>query len=239
MPRSKTPIYSLARGKVNMSMNRYNLYNLARKDLRNWVGQKTMYQQKWFAKAETRAYHGRYLTERQFKNHFEEKLLGTPGTNGGNNASPIPLASQTYAALEKRLDFAVFRALFASSIQQARQMVVHGKVKVNGEKINAPGHRLQPGDHFVVDPKAVLTALSADPSAVASEPDVPSAEAAFRIRPYFAPFAFIPTYLEVSQASCSAIYLRDPIASPGISEVPSPFPQPIQALAYRWYVRGR
>ena len=41
-----------------------------------------------------------------------------------------------YAELERRLDTAIFRALFASSARQARQFVVHGYVKVNGKKVS-------------------------------------------------------------------------------------------------------
>lgn len=41
-----------------------------------------------------------------------------------------------YAPVERRLDTAIFRALFASSTRQARQFVVHGYVKVNGKKVS-------------------------------------------------------------------------------------------------------
>jgi ribosomal protein S4 len=46
-----------------------------------------------------------------------------------------PYMQMTYAPLERRLDTAVFRALFASSVRQARQFVIHGAVKVNGKKV--------------------------------------------------------------------------------------------------------
>jgi hypothetical protein len=48
----------------------------------------------------------------------------------------IPYMHMTYAPIEKRLDMAIFRALFASSAKQARQFVTHGKVKVNGKKVD-------------------------------------------------------------------------------------------------------
>lgn len=48
---------------------------------------------------------------------------------------PIPYMQMAYAPMERRLDTAVFRALFASSARQARQFVVHGAVKVNGKKV--------------------------------------------------------------------------------------------------------
>ena len=46
-----------------------------------------------------------------------------------------PYLNMTYAPTERRLDTAIFRALFASSTRQARQFVVHGYVKVNGKKV--------------------------------------------------------------------------------------------------------
>lgn len=46
-----------------------------------------------------------------------------------------PYTQMTFAPLERRLDVAVFRALFASSARQARQFVVHGAVTVNGKKV--------------------------------------------------------------------------------------------------------
>ena len=45
---------------------------------------------------------------------------------------PIPYMQMT---LERRLDIAIYRAMFASSARQARQFVVHGAVKVNGKKV--------------------------------------------------------------------------------------------------------
>ncbi len=46
-----------------------------------------------------------------------------------------PYLNMTYAPTERRLDTAIFRALFASSTRQARQFVVHGDVKVNGKLV--------------------------------------------------------------------------------------------------------
>jgi ribosomal protein S4 len=61
----------------------------------------------------------------------------------------------------------------------------------------------------------------------------------WRPRPWMAPFVFIPKYLEVNQNICSAVYLRHPVARPGNAEVPSPFPQEINQLAFTWYLRRR
>ncbi|RDW79659.1 hypothetical protein BP6252_04297 [Coleophoma cylindrospora] len=335
----------------------------------------------------------------------------------------IPYMHMTYAPMERRLDTAVFRALFASSARQARQFVIHGKVKVNGKKMPYPGYMLNPGDMFSVDPESVLFATGApkdqeairigrrlkrvqqhearqeaeaqkaaeirrtkaleakhaqeeeensqqeadaaalkqerenldeaqlkkvqrkqinelvetaqvlirdtqnepsakrkvelrsfvksaktvsnkmqrkDPEQVDKEieelvtsfakltPSPPQAEAAkreakalkaaaeekevldaefkkeyqksldaimqaryaatdeskpyatpWRPRNYMSAFAFIPQYLEVNQNICAAVYLRHPVAKPNAAEVPSPFGEDVQQLAFSWYLRRR
>jgi small subunit ribosomal protein S4 len=50
--------------------------------------------------------------------------------------------------LETRLDSLVLRSGIARTIYQARQMVVHGHIEVNGGKVNRPSFQLKPG--FVV-----------------------------------------------------------------------------------------
>jgi ribosomal protein S4 len=62
----------------------------------------------------------------------EERKLSAP-------QKAIPYMHMTFAPTERRLDTAIFRALFASSARQARQFVVHGAVKVNGEKVLVSG----------------------------------------------------------------------------------------------------
>lgn len=72
-----------------------------------------------------------------------------------------PYMHMTFHPLERRLDTAIFRALFASSTREARQFVVHGWVKVNGRKMIYPGYQLNPGDMFQVDPERVMFATGA------------------------------------------------------------------------------
>jgi len=72
-----------------------------------------------------------------------------------------PYMHMTFYPLERRLDTAIWRALFASSAKQARQFVVHGWVKVNGKKMMYPGYQLNPGDMFQVDPERVMYATGA------------------------------------------------------------------------------
>jgi len=58
-------------------------------------------------------------------------------------------------------------------------------------------------------------------------------------RPYLAPFAYIPQYLEVNQNICSAVYLRHPVARKGFAEVPTPYDQQTNQLAFNWYLQRK
>ncbi|GAV50823.1 hypothetical protein ZYGR_0AV02460 [Zygosaccharomyces rouxii] len=163
MPRRATLLKSLSRGRVRTSFNKYNLFNLYKKgqvDFRS----KTLYQQKWTAKQETRAYHGEHLTEKRWQSVFNPKLDSVAQLDAslkGGKEDETPFLLQTFAVLEKRLDFAVFRAMFASSVRQARQFILQGNVFVNGIKIAHPNYTLKPGDVFRVRPSKVLEALGA------------------------------------------------------------------------------
>lgn len=97
-------------------------------------------------------------------NRFQTQI-GFSSTIGaslrGGEIKETPFLLQTFAVLEKRLDFALFRAMFASSVRQARQFILHGNVRVNGVKIKHPSYTLKPGDMFSVKPDKVLEALGA------------------------------------------------------------------------------
>lgn len=80
---------------------------------------------------------------------------------GGKTVAKTPYMHMTFHPLERRLDTAIWRALFSSSVSQARQFVVHGWVKVNGKKMVHPGYQLNPGDMFQVDPDRVMFATGA------------------------------------------------------------------------------
>lgn len=161
MPRKAELLKSLSRGRIRASFNKYNLFNLYKKGKVDFKS-KSLYQQKWNAKQETRAYHGEYLTEKRFKTNFSSNLESVAQLDRnlrGGRLPDTPYMLQTYAILEKRLDFAIFRSMFASSVRQARQFILHGAVKVNGIQIKHPGYPLKPGDIFHVKPEKVLMAL--------------------------------------------------------------------------------
>jgi small subunit ribosomal protein S4 len=83
------------------------------------------------------------LSERQFRNTFElaTTLPGVKGTN-------------LLVALETRLDNIVYRMSFASSRRAARQLVRHGHVQVNGERVDIPSYRVKPGQEVRVAPES-------------------------------------------------------------------------------------
>ncbi len=56
--------------------------------------------------------------------------------------------------LERRADNAVYRAGFATTRRQARQLVSHGHFLLNGKRIDIPSIRLKPGDVLEVRPKS-------------------------------------------------------------------------------------
>ncbi len=56
--------------------------------------------------------------------------------------------------LERRADNAVYRAGFAATRRQARQLVSHGHFLLNGKRIDIPSIRLKPGDVLEVRPKS-------------------------------------------------------------------------------------
>ncbi|KKK12439.1 hypothetical protein P175DRAFT_0501490 [Aspergillus ochraceoroseus IBT 24754] len=181
--RATTP---LSKPKIRQSWSKYNLYNLQR--LRNPpTATRTFFQQKWTAKSMSRAYHGEQVRESQWTRMFSRRLrsvvpmsplklaqddgsgmsagrgsgLEGPSELEKNLPRPTPYSHMTFAPLERRLDVAIFRALFSSSARQARQFVVHGAVTVNGKKMRYPGYLLNPGDMFQVDPQRVMFATGA------------------------------------------------------------------------------
>ncbi|KTW31421.1 hypothetical protein T552_00065 [Pneumocystis carinii B80] len=202
--------------KIRMSWSKQNLYKLSRKIIP--VYGKTLSRQIASAKSETRAYHGEMLREHQWLRLFSLSEMEKRKTK---ELSAINI----YSILERRIDTIIHRALFASSIKQARQMVIHGKVKINGKRIRDPGYFLEPGDMFSAD---VITVMRNTGSPEMFQNKSLKGKSLEKIgpyipRPYMSPFAFVPVYLEVSYLTCSGIYLRHPKSRQGVSEIPSPF----------------
>src|SRR6266498_1092419 len=119
----RKPKDSFSRGLIRMSWSKKNLFIIhQRGNSPPRLQNRTLYQQKWQAKKDTRAYHGAQLNERQFRRLFEPKLFTSNINLGVKEEKHPPVSVLTYASLERRLDFIVFRSCFASSIWAARQM---------------------------------------------------------------------------------------------------------------------
>lgn len=95
------------------------------------------------------------VLEKQFRNYFElaDKKKGITGTN-------------LLLMLEGRLDNVVYRLGFAGSRNQARQLVRHNHILVNGKKVNIPSFQVKVGDKIQVREKSrdnsqILSAMEA------------------------------------------------------------------------------
>jgi len=79
------------------------------------------------------------MLEKQFRLFFERGAR-MPGITGEN----------LFVLLERRLDNVVYRLRFASSRSQARQLVSHGHILVNGRKINIPSYLVKVNDEVSI-----------------------------------------------------------------------------------------
>ena len=125
----------------------------------------TLFQQRWKSKALVRAYHGDLIPEKIFKRWYLPTFLPNvrPGMRRANDADQIglakwarkdkvatqeektaeeekrkglaPVGSLMFMEVERRIDVVIFRACLASSIYEARRLVLHGDVVLNGKKV--------------------------------------------------------------------------------------------------------
>ena len=93
------------------------------------------YGEQLLEKQKAKALYG--VMERQFRNLFE-KAAKKPG-----NTSEVLLQ-----LLELRLDNTVYRLGFAKTRRQARQMVSHGFIQINGKKVDIPSYSVRVGDEI-------------------------------------------------------------------------------------------
>ncbi|KAF8499956.1 alpha-L RNA-binding motif-containing protein [Gautieria morchelliformis] len=298
---------------------------------------KTLFQQRWISKRLVRAYHGDHINEKTFKRWYLPTTLPDVRPRrsalGGAlslvkwakrqgeadqmqkqmereaKAALAPVGSLMFSEVERRIDVFIFRCCFAHSVYEARRLVIHGNVKLNGKEHTNANTRLAPGDMVSVDPSAIRflqrrhqsdtevnTVTRADnvdaapteasqaddanagpegkETSQAENGDAAEAQGAeapqgedttgvpewrtpvgvpgqpwtkdlsltpFVLPDYAAPFIFIPAYIELSFATCSAVYVRHPTARPGYSEIPTPYDADgeVVRLAWEWYAKRR
>jgi small subunit ribosomal protein S4 len=96
------------------------------------------------------------LLERQFRN-FYEKAERAKGPTGEN----------LIIMLERRLDNVVWRIGLGSSRAQARQIILHGHILVNGKKVNIPSYLVNTGEEISLRPDMHENAMVLDARNVA------------------------------------------------------------------------
>jgi small subunit ribosomal protein S4 len=98
------------------------------------------------------------VLERQFRNYYS-KAAGRPGSTGEN----------LLRFLEGRLDNVVYRMGFAATRAEARQLVSHKAIEVNGEAVNVPSYQCAAGDVVSVREKSKAQARIAAALAIATQ----------------------------------------------------------------------
>ncbi|HUT91147.1 MAG TPA: 30S ribosomal protein S4 [Thermoguttaceae bacterium] len=95
-------------------------------------------------KQKVKHYYG--VLERQFRRYFQ-RAERTKGNSG----------KVLMSLLERRLDNIVCRLGFAASRAQARQLIRHGHIVINGGRVDVPSYQVRPGDVITVKnrPKSV------------------------------------------------------------------------------------
>lgn len=98
------------------------------------------------------------LLERQFRNYYY-KATKTKGATGLN----------LLLALETRLDNVIYRMGFGRTRAEARQLVGHKAVLVNGKSVNIPSYQVQVGDVVAVREKSKAQSRIAESLSIAAQ----------------------------------------------------------------------
>jgi len=111
-------------------------------------------------KQQLKGYYGN-ISEKQFRRYYAEAVRRKGDT--GENLIEI---------LERRLDAVIYRMKFVPTVFSARQVVNHGHVKVNGQRVNIPSYQVKDGDVVELGEKAKNMALILE-AIQSSERDTP------------------------------------------------------------------
>jgi small subunit ribosomal protein S4 len=103
-----------------------------------------------------------FTLEGQFRQYYEK-------ANRAQGVTGELLIQQ----LERRLDNVAFRLGFAISRRQARQVVRHGHVTVNGKKVNIPSFQVNVGDEIAIRPEAKKFVIIEQGTQYAAQSPVP------------------------------------------------------------------
>jgi small subunit ribosomal protein S4 len=103
------------------------------------------------------------VMQRQFRRYYDE-AIAKPGNTG----------EYLMQILERRLDNVVYRLRMGSSRAPARQMILHGHIRVNGKKVSIPSYQVDAGD--VIEPSKKERSLKIVKEALLNknDQDIPS-----------------------------------------------------------------
>ncbi len=138
------------------------------------------------AKQKLKSYYAN-MTEKQFRKAYE-----TATKRKGDTAETL------IGLLERRLDVVVFRMNLGHTMQQARQLVSHGHVQVNGTRVTIPSYLVREGDTIGVVERSKDKLMVQD-ALQNRERDVPE-------------------YIDMDEKSVQATFVR----TPKMSDVPYP-----------------
>ena len=99
------------------------------------------YKEQLLERQKLKAYYG--VLEKQFKKYVHEAL------NSKQKSKEVLIEN-----LERRLDNLTYRLRFASTLRQARQMVVHDHILVNGKRVNIPSYKVNVGNTLTLREKS-------------------------------------------------------------------------------------
>lgn len=102
------------------------------------------------------------VLERQFRNYYL-KATTQKGATGVN----------LLLMLEQRLDNVIYRMGFGRTRSEARQMVSHGAIEVNGRRVNIPSYQVQVGDTVAVREKSRSQSRIAESLSIAAQAGLP------------------------------------------------------------------
>jgi ribosomal protein S4 len=126
------------------------------------TAKRSLFQHRWIAKTLARAYHGDFIPEKIYKRWYMLETLPNVRPSGaiaGDDKTALhtyarrkvkqdeyqeeeqendlaPVGSLMFAPVERRIDVFIFRCCFAHSVYEARRLVVHGHVMLNGKKVS-------------------------------------------------------------------------------------------------------
>ena len=138
--------------------------------------------------------------------------------------------------LKRTLSRSTTKTILTDSLD-AQLLELTSRLNLSSEPLSSPSEDdVRP--KFSAADRRLLESALAEARENPIDPSKPYATP-WRPRPYMSAFAFIPRYLEVHHKICSAVYLRHPVARPGLGEVPTPYGIEVNGLAFNWYLRRR